>query len=248
MQAFRRLCRLVISRQYPTVSFCQKLFKTDCFCRLQKDDRLKLDHTLARKNDAPMLSGSKRDWWKGHPNRKDVPTTSCSTTVLWNDICFGWSCAINREDVLSRRYNYCGHQPQPRAPSSGTLNHWSGSVCETAWYKLRSPESEEKISLKNRSESGLSMIFHIYGNGWSTLSCFTFSSHQLPKKKLKSLQAATQPPLASPPTPPRSSAGQTNGCPNHPTWIRCDILHQRVKEEDWKPKWNTSKTNPSKQN
>ena len=38
------------------------------------------------------------------------------------------------------------------------------------------------------------------GQPMSTLSCFTFSSHQQPQKDLKSLQAAAQPSLASPPT------------------------------------------------
>ena len=43
---------------------------------------------------------------------------------------------------------------------------------------------------------------------------------------------------------PRSSAGQPRGCPN-PAWIWCDMLHQCVREEVWKSKWYTSKTNPS---
>ena len=191
----------------------------------------------------PPVSGSKRDWWKGHPNRKDVPTTPCSTTVFWNDICFGWSNEINQVDVLSRRCNYCGDQPQPRAPSRG---HW---IIEAVQFvKLPDTNWNHLKALKKTNQNHDSTwLFHIYGNEWSThVNPVLFYIFQPPKRSKRSPGCRTTVTSKSSNVwlSPRSSAGQPRGCPN-PAWIWCDMLHQCVREEAWKPKWYTSKTNPS---
>ena len=194
----------------------------------------------------PPVSGSKRDWWKGHPNRKDVPTTPCSTTVFWNDICFGWSNEINQVDVLSRRCNYGGDQPQPRAPSRG---HW---IIEAVQFvKLPDTNWNHLKALKKTDQNHDSTwLFHIYGNEWSThvnpVLFYIFQPPTASKRSKKSPGCRTTVTSKSSDVwlSPRSSAGQPRGCPN-PAWIWCDMLHQCVREEAWKPKWYTSKTNPS---
>lgn len=127
--------------------------------------------------------------------------------------------------------------------SLNRFNLWNCLIqTEITWRRRKN------ISRKTDEIQDSAWRLHIYGNEWSTHDNFVwFSSFQPPtasNKNSKSLQAATQPSLASPPTSGSLPCPQQASQKDVQTTQRCDILHQCVKEEAC-PKWNTSKINPS---